>query len=186
MVTIQFSYRNIFLRNTNMDDLARYNTWFDSLQDWSHHGDPWGIQSYSKDDIRQMVQSNIQSVESEGNLTLEICNQEGHHFGSVEYYPRQSKADSGTVAIRICDPAFRGHGYGESALKGFLTWLFGERQVDHIICSVREGNRAMKRLVSKCGFRLFHLHTDASISDECCEDLLHFQVDSGLLTSGHL
>jgi len=139
----------VFFRPLEMGDLDRIHAWhndaslFDSLiGTWRPVGragvEEWlrKRQSYSHDEI---------------NLALCIS-PDGLHIGNLYLRDINWIARHGELHLLIGDPAHRGCGYGQQAVRKFAEQVFDQLGLRRLHLQVLESNQSAIHVYEKCGF----------------------------------
>lgn len=80
---------------------------------------------------------------------------EGKHIGWVVYYQLDEQAGCAYVGIDLPEPETWGQGFGTEAVRLVVDYLFREMGLQSVKLKTWTGNRRMRRVAEKVGFKEF-------------------------------
>lgn len=125
--------------------------WWADGKVMAHAGFPNGLHT-DKDNL--IAQLNKEKEHSQ-TLIIEI---KGYPVGEMSYFIKEGVAE---IGIKICDFTYHHKGYGSSALKLLISFLFEERKANKIILDTNLDNKVAQHVYEKIGFKKISVNHNA-------------------------
>lgn len=108
----------------------------------------------AKKEVKELVSKNKRKV---SEVFAIVVNKE--YAGSVvlEYQNWNRKSDEGRMHIWL-HPKFRGRGIATKAIKTVLTYGFKKKEFEKIYAQCKASNKAVMKVMEKCGFKKVKIH----------------------------
>lgn len=140
--------QRLLLRNSVFEDCRLFAQW---------ETDPHVTEFFTIDDSRNYEEITREFFEREGKVDekqFTVCIKEtGEAIGRIYVSNIDSHYDSLDITrIYIADPANRGKGYGEEALRLALRWAFEEMNMERVTLDHFRENKVATALYKKVGF----------------------------------
>ncbi len=129
-------------------DLFRWR----NLEEWNYYDEPDRPFKPVTLDEYESWRRHPQPMPS-GARHWEIDTLEGKHIGWVGYYQLDKQTSCAYVGIALPEPETWGHGFGPEAIRLVVDYLFREMGLQSVKIKTWNGNRRMRRVAEKVGFK---------------------------------
>lgn len=152
------------IREANETDIPTLISWWANGDLMHHVGFPNGIQT----DIEQLRTELIkQSLNVENRCRFIIFKKKNHKaIGELSFNHLDLQNRSCEIGIKICEIDEQGKGYGEEALRGFLTYLFKTYKLHRIYLDTLLENKRAQQLYQKLGFKTIGIARDIWVDSQ--------------------
>lgn len=139
----------LILRRIYNDDLPQ-------IVDWSNceiaHGSYLTPERLCEKTAREQLEAG--TMWSDENRVFMIELKEGPTIGTLHCWVRAECKQCGAIALKISNPAYRGHGFGTEAQKYVIINLFESKKIEAVEMYTDINNQAQQRCLEKLGFDL--------------------------------
>src|SRR5579884_3974121 len=135
------------LRAVEPSDLPLLASWLNDPRVMRYWGRPGQTLSVAEVAAREAADA------ARGNSRKYIIQtKDGHPVGQIDYYDLDWQNRSASVSILLGDPEYWGGGYGTSAMRALLGYLFRELDLHRVALTVHESNVRARLSYEKNGF----------------------------------
>ncbi|MGL4338557.1 MAG: GNAT family N-acetyltransferase [Turicibacter sp.] len=153
--------KRLIIREVMESDALQLVTWWGNGEIMCHVGFPDGIKS-NVDQLRQdiVAQMHDKNKNRHSRRYLILKKDSNTAIGELSYHDLDLKNHQCSFGIKICELNEQGQGYGEEALRGFLTFLFTEFLLHRIELDTLLENKRAQALYQKVGFKVIGVKRD--------------------------
>ena len=128
----------------------------DNIMKWVN--DPEVIKNFQNFDLKITREQEIAYLEkmvtSNSDRVFAIEAEDGTYLGNVGLHGISSKNRLGRLALIIGNQAYRGQGYGQSAVCAVLKYAFEERNFNKVWLMAFQENERARHIYEKAGFHI--------------------------------
>lgn len=148
------------IREANETDIPTLIAWWASGDLMRHVGFPNGIQTDIEQLKTELVKQSLASTNEPSRRFIIFKKEEHKAIGELCFHQLDLHNKSCEISIKICEIDEQGKGYGEEALRGFLTYLFKTYQLHRIYLDTLLENTCAQQLYQKVGFKIIGIERD--------------------------
>ncbi len=141
----------VAIRYATPEDAKQLCIWWNDGRVMAHAGYPKGLNT-TEEAILEQINS---EDKNRRRLILEV---ESKPVGEMSYRLFDLAAE---IGIKICDTTYQEHGFGTTALKLLIEYLFMELKVAKIVLDTNVKNTRAQHVYEKIGFKMTAIHQDA-------------------------
>lgn len=164
---MEFSYKNVILRDMKQSDIEDYVRWFTTETEWMNWDAPWETDPFDEETERKRrtreYEASKAMPDDELRWHFEVeC--DGKHIGWINSYlidenydwisynrVKEGQKVYQTIGITLPDPGIRSKGLGTMALAGVMVY-YADHGCKEICTQTWSGNDRMVRVAEKLGF----------------------------------
>ncbi len=140
----------VLLRALERDDLDLLHKWWND-PDLAHSmGDRQKVSSI--EETEAWFEAELAKSHASEGRTYAIADHQGHILGTVRYGNYDTRDRACAVGLFLGEPESRNKGYGTSALRTLLSYLFAELGLNRVRLYVHHQNAGAIRCYEKVGF----------------------------------
>ncbi|MCO5261167.1 MAG: GNAT family N-acetyltransferase [Crocinitomicaceae bacterium] len=147
---MQWSEKDIFLRNVEIADLSTILAWENNTENWSVSGTE---KPFTEEEIADFIVEQMNPAAT-NQLRLIIClNTTQEPIGTIDLFDIDRQKQTAGVGILINKQQHREKGYATQALKLVKTISKNTLHLLQLHCSIQPSNTASIQLFSQQGFK---------------------------------
>jgi len=143
---VEISTHRFTLKSLNLADVTqRYADWL--------NGSLANRFISSKLPLKELHRYVLERINRDDVLFLGIFNKaDGKHIGNIKYEPVNIEKSYAIMGILIGDASWRGKGVAGEVILASASWLYKNKNINHIALGVSKSNTAAIRAYQKVGF----------------------------------
>lgn len=152
--------KHLIIREAFQTDVPTLISWWASEELMQHYGLTGGIQTDIDKLKTEIEKQEISPLESKHRFMI-LKKSDNVPIGEISLQHLDLQNNSAEIGIRICELDERGHGYGEEALLGMMSYLFKTYHLHRLCISCFVENVQARKLYEKVGFKVIGTERDA-------------------------
>lgn len=150
--------QHLYIREAKVTDVETLVVWWATGELMQHVGFPKGIRTNIE---KLRTELEIQHEDSHAlKKRFMILKNDGLPIGELSFHNLDLTNKSCEIGIKICELSEQGKGYGEEALRGFITYLFKTYDLHRIELDTLLENKRAQSLYQKVGFKVVGIKRD--------------------------